>query len=423
MPPAIESRPTLSRRMNNTSLSSKLHQPPSHSVKSRPISPSSSSHRISNTSHLVPVHLIKTGLTLASTLGLTQAQVNGFRTVFSFLDVDLGGTVSKDELLQRCEELDIVVDRASVEDAMKDIDPQNSENITFESFIRYMTSHEKYAKTIKSSVAECEDAQVPKEALLFVALTKFIDQQKLTNHQAVGSDNAEFDLQELELYYCQKAKKFQPHVLGDFVAGCRLIGMTDHQFEKRINELKRISILTNKKRGLSSSPYAKIPNPQAILDDADRIRVKNEQVHQRSSTWQCRSLSPVYPRSGSQLQNGRSMKSTSKTTPSPANEDTSHSVTFVAMLDQQSSSSTVSMPRSTLNQEADLHNFMPTPPSRSKPVKGTKRKQAQELSSSLPSSTFKMEWKNIKGHRIQSPTLKRRMKMTLNTYMGSGKAV
>jgi hypothetical protein len=54
--------------------------------------------------------------------------------------------------------------------------------------------------------------QVPPEAILFLAVTKYVETQK----QAVASKGSTDDchVHELEKYYANKAQTYQPHVIS-----------------------------------------------------------------------------------------------------------------------------------------------------------------------------------------------------------------
>ncbi|EGD81958.1 hypothetical protein PTSG_02643 [Salpingoeca rosetta] len=187
---------------------------------------------------------------------LTPAQKAAFKEVFGFFDLNKGGTITQGELYTRARQLGLTIEEWEVHEAMNEIDPQHLGHVSFEAFLNYMTSNQKYSETLTAN--KPASAKVPKEALLFVAVTKFVQCHK---HSSIGSKKARH-MAELERYYRNKAKH-HPHVIGDFAAGWRLVGLTQREFQKHWIDLKS----ENKAAGkASSSPYAQAPSMRLFVN-------------------------------------------------------------------------------------------------------------------------------------------------------------
>eukprot|EP00730_Choanoeca_flexa_P000267 TRINITY_DN10123_c0_g1_i1.p1 TRINITY_DN10123_c0_g1~~TRINITY_DN10123_c0_g1_i1.p1 ORF type:complete len:385 (+),score=66.21 TRINITY_DN10123_c0_g1_i1:152-1156(+) len=173
---------------------------------------------------------------------LTENQIAAFRTVFGFLDVDKSGVVTAEELHHRLVELEIDVSKEEVICAMT-MFSDSADHIDFKGFLHYMTCNQTYARTLTTS----ESAR--QEAILFLAVTKYIESKKKTPNKT-GHDT--HHVAELENYYVAKAKTYHPHVISDFAAGWRLLGLTERQFCKHFEGLKKGQRI--------NSPYAQIPS-------------------------------------------------------------------------------------------------------------------------------------------------------------------
>ena len=77
--------------------------------------------------------------------------------------------------------------------------------------------------------------QVPKEALLFIAVTKFVQRHK---HTSKCSKQARH-MAELERYYRDKAKHHHPHVIGTDVTGRREVERGRERSRERERERSR----------------------------------------------------------------------------------------------------------------------------------------------------------------------------------------
>eukprot|EP00045_Choanoeca_perplexa_P013269 m.149598 g.149598 ORF g.149598 m.149598 type:complete len:182 (+) comp16298_c0_seq1:120-665(+) len=137
---------------------------------------------------------------------LTEKQIAAFRTVFGFLDLDKSGVVTAEELHHRLLELDIDVSMDEVLSAMTLVPSSNAEHsINFQGFLEYMTCNHRYARTLTTE----ESAR--QEAILFLAVTKYIESKKNTSEKSGGTAQL---VAELESYYVAKAQTYHPHVIS-----------------------------------------------------------------------------------------------------------------------------------------------------------------------------------------------------------------
>lgn len=82
---------------------------------------------------------------------LTPAQIAAFKEVFEYFDVNRGGTITQAELYTRARQLGLSIEEWEVHEAMNEIDPQHLGHVSFDAFLRYMTSNQKYSETLTTS--------------------------------------------------------------------------------------------------------------------------------------------------------------------------------------------------------------------------------------------------------------------------------
>lgn len=82
---------------------------------------------------------------------LTDAQISAFREIFEYLDVDLSGHITDEELLCRTQQLGINITQKEVKDAMDAIPLDVNGEIDFEGFLKYMTCNQRYDEAITTS--------------------------------------------------------------------------------------------------------------------------------------------------------------------------------------------------------------------------------------------------------------------------------
>eukprot|EP00041_Stephanoeca_diplocostata_P041155 m.1642484 g.1642484 ORF g.1642484 m.1642484 type:complete len:408 (+) comp53661_c0_seq1:106-1329(+) len=168
-----------------------------------------------------------------STLDLTEAQIAGFRKVFQYFDKDDNGSVDSSEIFSQATTLGLDVSYEQVSGAVQA--KNNTRELTFVEFLEILTCTDRYLETLRNEAG-------PKEAVMFSVVSKYL--RTARQNESDGSD-----LTELEKYYSHKAKTLQPHVIADYAAGHRLIGLSEKQLERGMKKLFQ------PQPGTSHSPY------------------------------------------------------------------------------------------------------------------------------------------------------------------------
>eukprot|EP00111_Clytia_hemisphaerica_P019865 TCONS_00058562-protein len=172
---------------------------------------------------------------------LTQGQKSAFREVFDLFDSNGGGSIDADELDEALRSADIQVTKDEINEVLSSMDKDGNGEIDFEEFLQLMTNTERFLESVICKEQEAEATQ-QREVLLFEALTQFMRKSALHS------------INEIVGYYHQKYKKVQtPHVIRHYAAGARLIGLSEQQIRRHLEQLRRSSMSNNK------SPYAQPP--------------------------------------------------------------------------------------------------------------------------------------------------------------------
>jgi len=167
--------------------------------------------------------------------GLDECQVRAFREVFDLFDTNGGGSIDADELDDALQSVGIHLNKRDIIDVMAMMDADGNGEIDFDEFLKMMTNTERFLSAL---TVVNED----KENLLFEVLTEFMKKSALSG---VG---------EITKYYNSKYKRVQavvPHVVNDYAAATRLIGLSEKQIKLHLERLKGAA----PKRG-QKSPYA-----------------------------------------------------------------------------------------------------------------------------------------------------------------------
>lgn len=195
---------------------------------------------------------------------LTGEQKTAFREVFDLFDSNGGGSIDADELDEALRSAEINVTKEEINEVLSSMDKDGNGEIDFEEFLQLMTNTERF---LESVICKEEAATRQREIVLFEALTQFMKKSALHS------------INEIVGYYHNKYKKVQtPHVIRHYADGARLIGLSEQQIRRHLDQLRRSA-------NDSKSPYAQPPYAYFHLGNQDtgRGRVKLENITEEST--------------------------------------------------------------------------------------------------------------------------------------------
>jgi hypothetical protein len=110
--------------------------------------------------------------------------------------------------------------------------------------------------------------QSPEEAIVFSAVSKYLQAHRNKRKNTADDEGM---VSELDKYFTSKAKVLQPHVIADYAAGNRLIGLTEKQLRRGLQQFAQ------GRRDTHASPYASMPCYMHVstIASPDKPRARN----------------------------------------------------------------------------------------------------------------------------------------------------
>lgn len=179
---------------------------------------------------------------------LTATQIAAFRQVFDMVDRDGGGSIDANELYFSMRDLESGLKLDEIKEILEELDRDGNGEIDFEEFLYMMTSMSLQIKEAQEDNVLVKQGK-RRQSIFFSVITKFA---------------MKHSLKEIEHYYASKAKR-SPHVVGHYIAGARVFGLTDKELRKTWKEFSHAS------KG-KDSPYAQPLN--FIVDDNNNGKKK-----------------------------------------------------------------------------------------------------------------------------------------------------
>ncbi|XP_077976718.1 uncharacterized protein LOC120334581 [Styela clava] len=284
-------------KRNKSTLSTKRSRAQSQTINKRPVTATAgkrgsvlnkedsatTEHRVSFSSSLKNKSTTlnrNKSLTSGEWLVLNESQLASFRKLFSRFDQSQSGGICPEELFSAIREF-MPEETIPFEDVKKvhaELDIKQTGEIEFDEFLFAMTNPKNYLKLIHDD----DRKKLTKEIKLWeefqsnrngrkIGVTNKINQPQAYRENA-GNDNNIFftmlrtatkkdSMREIRRFYVNKIKKLNDHVIHDWSAGQRCVGLSDQDVLRRYDHIKKE--LNNKKSPFAKeklyqdSPYAK----------------------------------------------------------------------------------------------------------------------------------------------------------------------
>jgi len=211
-----------------------------------------------------------------------------FETLFDRIDIsDSGGITSKEilDLIKNYTNKDLTLDE--INKVLADLDLTDTGDIEFDEFIFMLSQPANYVRLLQK-----EDlSKVPQAKPFLEANKNKNNDPSKVFFQALRAATQRDSLTALRTYYRKTLKKLNDHVIHDWSAGQRCIGLSDHAMQQRYeaiqSELLRQRVNFCKDNSYRLSPYARplewglITVKQVI---AERRKKLYEEQHKRDQT-------------------------------------------------------------------------------------------------------------------------------------------
>jgi Ca2+-binding EF-hand superfamily protein len=192
---------------------------------------------------------------------LTHEVKRAFETLFDRIDVtDSGGITAKEiqALIKKHTNKNLTLQQ--VQNVLKDLDVKGTGDIEFDEFIFMLSQPSNYVRLLDKSDLK---AISTKETQKFLEMNQKPDENDTTYvfFEALRNATKQDSMTALRTFYKNRLKKLNDHVIHDWSAGQRCIGLSDQEMLKRYEtiqgELLRQRVNFCKDNSYKTSPYAR----------------------------------------------------------------------------------------------------------------------------------------------------------------------
>lgn len=192
---------------------------------------------------------------------LTHEVKKAFETLFDRIDVtDSGGITAKEiqQLIKKHTNKNLTLQQ--VQNVLRDLDVKGTGDIEFDEFIFMLSQPSNYVRLLDKSDLK---AISTKETQKFLEMNQKPDENDTTYvfFEALRNATKQDSMTALRTFYKNRLKKLNDHVIHDWSAGQRCIGLSDQEMLKRYEtiqgELLRQRVNFCKDNSYKTSPYAR----------------------------------------------------------------------------------------------------------------------------------------------------------------------
>merc|ERR1712032_1242221 len=192
---------------------------------------------------------------------LTHEVKRAFETLFDRIDVtDSGGITAKEiqQLIKKHTNKNLTLQQ--VQNVLRDLDVKGTGDIEFDEFIFMLSQPSNYVRLLDKSDLK---AISTKETQKFLEMNQKPDENDTTYvfFEALRNATKQDSMTALRTFYKNRLKKLNDHVIHDWSAGQRCIGLSDQEMLKRYEtiqgELLRQRVNFCKDNSYKTSPYAR----------------------------------------------------------------------------------------------------------------------------------------------------------------------